>query len=68
METQVKINIIVKIFKEGDYYIAYSPQLQIATQGHNQKEAQKRFNERVQIFLERGIETGTLHKRLKTNV
>lgn len=62
----LEINLIVKLFKEGDYYIAYSPELQISTQGNSKRQAKQRFAERLQIFFERSIQTNTLEDRLKS--
>lgn len=65
MDARIKINLKVQIFKESDYYIAFSPELQIATQGKTIKEIKKRFQDRIAIFVERALETKTLEKRLK---
>lgn len=65
MDTHIEINIEVKIFKENDYYIAFSPDLQLATQGKTIRQVEKRFEDRMAIFIERAIETKTLGKRLK---
>ncbi len=65
MGKHIKIKLQVQIFKEGDYYIAFSPDLQIATHANSFEQAKLRFEERLQIFLERAEETGTLEKRLR---
>lgn len=65
METHIEINLKINIFKEKDHYIAFSPELQIATQGKTLKQVKKRFGERISIFVERALETKTLEKRLK---
>jgi len=59
------IHIKVKIFKENEGYIAFSPELQIATQGSSIEQVKKRFEERISIFVDRAMETGTLEKRLE---
>ncbi|MBA7538768.1 hypothetical protein ES705_31045 [subsurface metagenome] len=60
-----EFKILVNIFKENDFYIAYSPVLQIATQGKTEKEVKKRFEERLNIFFEKAIEKGDLQERLE---
>ncbi|MBU0765677.1 MAG: hypothetical protein KJ607_12660 [Bacteroidetes bacterium] len=65
MDAHIEINLNVKIFKENDYYIAYSPELQISTQGNTYNEVQKRMKERISIFFEMALEKGILGKRLK---
>ena len=65
MDAHVEINLEVKIFKENDYYIAFSPDLQLSTQGKTIKQVKKRFEDRIAIFIERALETKTLEKRLK---
>lgn len=67
METRIRIeiNLRINIFKENDYYIAFSPELQISTQGKTLKQVKKRFGERISIFVERAVETKTLEKRLE---
>jgi len=49
----IEIQILVNVFMENDYYIAYSPDLQIATQGKTEAEVEKRFAERLDIFFNR---------------
>ena len=59
-----KVNISfalpVSFLKEGKYFIAYTPALDLSTSGKNLQEAKKRFGEAVQIFFEEIIEKGSL--------
>ena len=48
----------VNIFKENNYYIAYSPDLEIATQGKTVKQVKRRFKERLAIFKEGTVKKG----------
>ncbi len=59
-----KYSLPVSILKEGKYFIAYTPVLDLSTSGKSYKEAKLRFNEAVQIFFEELIEKGTLEKVL----
>ena len=62
---KIKLEILVNIFKENSYYIAFSPVLQIATQGKTLREVNKRFGERLEIFFESAIEKGNLEDQLQ---
>jgi predicted RNase H-like HicB family nuclease len=65
MDKHIKIEIKVKIFRENGAYIAFSPELQISTQGESVDHVKQRFEERLSIFIERALETDTLRKRLE---
>jgi predicted RNase H-like HicB family nuclease len=41
-----------KIWKEGKYYVAYNPELGVASQGKDIEHAQKMLQEAVSLFLE----------------
>lgn len=55
-----EFNLPVSIFKEGDYFIAYAPALDLSTAGKTFKEVKKRFQEAVQIFFEETSQRGTI--------
>ena len=54
----------LQIFKDGDYYVAYSPELEISTYAKSKKLVEERFKERLEIFIDSGLSKGTLHKNL----
>ncbi len=54
----------VTILREGDQFVAYTPALDLSTSGNTYEQAQKRFAEIVQIFLEECFSMGTLDKVL----
>ena len=54
-----------KIWKEGSHYIAYNPELGVATQGKNFEHAQEMLKEAVGLFLESSKKLGTLDQILK---
>lgn len=67
METHsIKINfsLPVSFLKEGKYFVAYTPALDISTSGKTFEEAKKRFGEVVVIFFEELLQKGTLDKVL----
>jgi predicted RNase H-like HicB family nuclease len=59
------ISLPVSFIKEGKYFIAYTPLLDISTSGKTFEQAKQRFIELVQIFLEELMHKGTLDKTLK---
>lgn len=60
LKSKINFNLPVIILKEGDAFIAYSPSIDISTVGKTFEEAQKRFEEIVNIFFEELIKMGTL--------
>lgn len=62
--TLFKVSLPISILKEGKYYIAYSPALDLSTSGKTFEEVKKRFEEVVGIFFEELSEKGTLDKVL----
>jgi predicted RNase H-like HicB family nuclease len=61
------INIEVVIVKEDDYYIAYSPALELSAYGDSIEKARQSFTEEVGIFIEETRKRGTLEKYLLKN-
>ena len=59
-----QINLRVDFIKQGKSYIAYAPALDLSTSGKTLKEAQKRFEEAVDIFFEETVEHNCLEKVL----
>lgn len=54
----------VSIFREGKYFIAYTPVLDLSTSGKDYEQVKKRFHEVVSIFFEELVKKGTLEKVL----
>lgn len=55
----------VSIFKEGKYFVAYTPALDLSTSANTYEEVKKRFSEAVNIFFEHTTKKGTLDEILK---
>ena len=55
----------VSILREGDSFVAYTPALDLSTAGSTFQEAQKNFEEAVNIFFQELMEMGTLNDVLK---
>jgi len=50
----------VHIFKEGNMYVAYVPELDVSSCGATGDEARRNIREAVQAFLEASAQIGTL--------
>jgi hypothetical protein len=48
---EVRFNLAVSIFRQGDVFVAYTPALDLSTYGSNKAEAQKSFDEAVSTFF-----------------
>ncbi len=60
------VNLTVNVFQDGHQWVAYTPSLDLSTCGHTIKEAQKNFEEAVDLFLEGCARKGTLDAVLKS--
>lgn len=60
MQTKVQLSIPVSFFREGKYFIAHTPTLDLSTSGKTYEEAGKRFQQVLEIFFEELTEKGTL--------
>jgi len=64
MPIQSALKLNVSISKQGKRYVAYAPALDITTSGKSERDAQKKFTELVELFLEELSEKGTLEQVL----
>ena len=55
----MQVNLPVSFLKEGAYYVAYTPALDLSSCGKTLKEAEKMFAEAVQLFFEELERMGT---------
>ena len=55
-----KIIATVEIWKEGEMFTAYCPELDVASCGHTAEEAKKNLSEVIEIQLEETAKLGTL--------
>lgn len=65
MQTAVKIQFNTQIWKEGDMYVAYVPQLDLASCGRTIEEADKNIREATEIFFEETDRKGTMNDVLE---
>lgn len=59
------ISVRVEIFKEGDAYVALSPELNVSSFGETLDEAKKSLKEAVGAFIEECEAMGTLEEVLE---
>jgi len=48
------------ILREGNYFVAYTPALDLSVQAKTKTDVQKRFSEAVQLFIEELLRLGTI--------
>ena len=61
----MKISVRTEIFKEGDLYVALSPELNVSSFGETIEDAKKSIREAIEIFVEECRELGTLEEVLE---
>lgn len=61
----MNISVRVEIFKEGDVYIALSPELNVSSFGDTIEDARKSVKEAVEVFIEECERMGTLEDVLE---
>ena len=61
----IEVSLPLQIIKQGDKYVAYTPAFDLSTSADSVEQAQKRFGEIVNIFIEELIEAGTLEEVLR---
>ena len=61
----MKIRLTEEIWKEGNMYVSYCPELDIASCGENIQQAKKNLQETIVINIEETKKMGTLDKFLE---
>lgn len=61
----MKLFLTSKIWKEGKHYVAYNPELEVASQGKTFKEAERMLKEAITLFIQAAKKIGTLNQVLK---
>lgn len=62
---EAQFHLFGTIKKEGEWYIAYCPPLDLTTQGRTLSEAKKNLTEASQLFIISCLERGTLDLALR---
>ena len=61
----MNISIRIEIFKEGDVYVALSPELNVSSVGETIEDAKKSVREAIEAFIEECETMGTLEEVLE---
>lgn len=61
----MRLLLTIKIWPEGKNYVAFCPELEVASQGKNPEHALKRIREAIEAFLEEARKMGTLEEILR---
>jgi len=61
----LEFSLFGRLRKNGDWYIAQCPPLDLATQGRTAAEARRNLQEASELFLTSCIERGTLDRALR---
>ena len=60
----IRLFLTSKIWKEGKHYLAYSPELDVASQGKTPENAQEMLKDAISLFIETAKDMGTLNSIL----
>jgi predicted RNase H-like HicB family nuclease len=60
----MKVSYSMLVFREGQSYVSYAPQLDVSSCGGTPKEAERMLREAVSLFLEEAQRMGTLEEVL----
>jgi len=63
--TEYRFEMTLFIFREGDHYVVYSPAFDLSSTGFEFNEAFSNFYEAFQLYIEYGLENGTLWEDLE---
>jgi predicted RNase H-like HicB family nuclease len=61
----MNISVRIEIFKEGDVYVALSPELNVSSFGETIEDAKKSVREAIEAFVEECERMGTLEEVLE---
>ena len=64
-KNRIEVMLTGTLFKDGNYWVAYCPELNVSSFGNTQKEAKAALNEALQLFLEDITDRGTMYEALK---
>ena len=60
----VEVQVDVVLIRDGEYYVALCPSLNVSSYGETQVEAKQAFDEALQIFISETDKKGNLEKEL----
>jgi len=62
MTTIKEIQLTTEIWKEGNMFVSYVPQLDVSSCGKTVDEARKNIREAAELFLEESEKAGTINQ------
>jgi predicted RNase H-like HicB family nuclease len=62
---QLRLELFGTVKRQGDWYVAHCPPLDITTQGRTEREAKQNLQEASELFLTSCLERGTLDQALR---
>ncbi|MHB8730530.1 MAG: type II toxin-antitoxin system HicB family antitoxin [bacterium] len=60
-----EITYTIQVFKEGKFYVAHAPELDVASQGATVEDAKEHLREAIEAFVEEAQRMGTLTEILE---
>lgn len=63
----VEVQVDVVLVKEGEFFVALCPSLNVSSYGHTEQEAKIVFDEALQIFINETDKRGNLEKEVLRN-
>ena len=63
----VEVQVDVVLIKDGEYYVALCPSLNVSSYGQTQVEAKQAFDEALKLFISETDKKGNLEKELLKN-
>ena len=60
----IKVEVEIFVVKEGDFFVAYCPALQVSSYGNTGKDAKKGFDGALNIFINETEKRGSFEKVL----
>lgn len=61
----IRLFLTFKTWEEDKYYIAYNPELDVASQGKTPEDAQLKLKDAISLFMETAKDMGTLNTILR---
>jgi predicted RNase H-like HicB family nuclease len=61
---KLEANLEVAFYKEGKYFVAYCPAVEVSSYASTIEKAKERFGEELKIFFDETVKRGTLEKLL----
>ena len=62
---QLRLELFGTVKRQGNWYVAHCPPLDITTQGRTEREAKQNLQEASELFLTSCLERGTLDQALR---